>query len=224
MHPLVKDMTGQQFGRLTVIALGGHAGHQRRWVCRCECGAVVEPAGRELRAGLTKSCGCLRRDAAVEMGSKSRRHGHAATRKKSDSPTYNSWRSMIKRCTDPNHVGFARYGGRGIKVDPRWLSFEVFLADMGERPVGKSLDRYPDNDGNYEAGNCRWATAKEQTDNSSSVVMVTMNGKTQCIRDWCRDLGIGKTTVSLRMLKGMSLIEALTTPVNKKFRRKERHE
>lgn len=91
-------------------------------------------------------------------------HGHAAER--TMSRTYRSWMSMRDRCTNPNYKRWEDYGGRGIKVCERWLdSFEAFLADMGERPPGKTLDRYPDVNGDYEPGNCRWATLKEQRAN-----------------------------------------------------------
>ena len=90
-------------------------------------------------------------------------HGHA--RRKGETPAYCSWRHIIDRCTNPNNIGFKYYGGRGITVCERWRSFENFLEDMGERPNGKSIDRYPDNDGNYEPDNCRWATPEEQRAN-----------------------------------------------------------
>lgn len=90
-------------------------------------------------------------------------HGHTISR--APSRTYVTWSHMIQRCTNPKRPAYARYGGRGITVCDRWLKFENFLADMGERPDGKTLDRFPNNKGNYEPGNCRWATVTEQNQN-----------------------------------------------------------
>ncbi len=116
----------------------------------------------KLRSGKTKSCGCYARDKASEWGKKATRHGHAGKR---PSRTYQSWIAMRNRCYREKDVHYASYGGRGITVCGSWrASFEVFLADMGERPEGKTLDRI-DPDGNYEPGNCRWATPVEQRAN-----------------------------------------------------------
>jgi len=165
------DITGQTFGRLTVLRrIGRNSGHAT-WLCRCNCPQrnKVVVCGSHLHRGETKSCGCFRRERTAQLGKQQATHGH--TRNEADTREYNSWRSMIKRCTNPNHHAFHNYGGRGITIDSRWLGkggFKKFLEDMGKRPPGKTLDRYPDANGNYEPANCRWATPTEQLRNTRS--------------------------------------------------------
>jgi hypothetical protein len=155
------DLTGRQFGRWRVIAVSSERqGYNWLWFCECSCGTTRLVSGARLRSGLSTSCGCFRRET---IAARSMRHGHA--RHGAESRVYTAWESMIQRCTNPKHRAFKNYGGRGITVCERWLhSFENFLADMGEPPPGLTLDRR-DNDGNYEPGNCRWATWKEQINN-----------------------------------------------------------
>lgn len=135
-----------------------------------------------------------------------RTHGMSGTR------TYRIWKIMIQRATNPNQINAKNYIGRGIKVCERWRhSFEAFLEDMGVCPSNKySIDRFPNNDGNYEPSNCRWATAKEQARNSRSATMVTFNGKTQCIKDWAAEVGIGEGTIAVRLRAGWDVERALT--------------
>ena len=153
------DMSGQRFGRLIVLRRDGYRSKQATWLCQCDCGGTAISAGCDLRSGHTRSCGCLVSDVSRVIGFGLRKHGMHA------SPTYKSWQAMKERCTNPKQKGYASYGGRGIKVCDHWLKFENFLADMGERPAGHTLDRYPNNNGNYELGNCRWATPREQARN-----------------------------------------------------------
>lgn len=146
------DLTGQVFGSLVVTERSGTTpGGVATWVCICQCGKETVCRANHLRSGRSKSCGCGRTP-----------HGHTSGR---ISSTYVSWASMLTRCRNPNQSGFEYWGGRGITVCEKWMSFENFLADMGERPAGKTLDRFPDVNGNYEPGNCRWATPKEQRAN-----------------------------------------------------------
>lgn len=168
-----KDMTGMVFGRLTVIerAPNSPKGHVY-WRCLCSCGASHVAAGGNLRQGTIRSCGCFLKDRNSASMNKRWQNGeiepnpgtHLNARKGQHTGAYTSWCAMKKRCNNPNSHNYAYYGGRGITYDPRWESFENFLADMGDRPSHLSLDRI-DPDGNYGPGLCRWATRMEQTHN-----------------------------------------------------------
>jgi hypothetical protein len=137
-------------------------------------------------------------------------HGHS--RGGIRSPTYRSWECMKQRCTNPNDPYFVIYGGKGVSVCEQWIaSFETFLADMGERPEGLTLER-KDRDGDYEPGNCVWATRRVQTLNRSNTVWVTLGGRTQCLSDWCREQGISHQLAKWRHRAGWSWDRALTTP------------
>src|SRR4029077_948970 len=151
------DLMGETFGRLTVIARAPNGPRfKTRWLCQCSCGAKNTVDATFLKRGLTISCGCQKYEPRKKPGHF--RHGLT------NSPTYRSWSGMWQRCTNPKNATYHLYGGRGIKVCDRWKTFEVFLADMGVRPAKTSLDRR-DNDVDYQPGNCRWATAKEQRNN-----------------------------------------------------------
>ena len=194
--PKGPDLTGQRFGRLIVIAYKGQ--NQRKnsvWTCKCDCGGETDTTTRCLRSGDSKSCGCLRRENAVRV---STRHGM------SRSPEYTAYRHMIDRCTRPGHKHFSYYGGRGIYVCERWLqSFEYFFEDMGKRPKGASLERIDVND-DYTPENCRWALAwKEQMQNKRNNVFVLHDGKTQCVTEWARQLGVPKSTALARLHRGL---------------------
>ncbi len=163
--PRLVKLEGVRFGRLTVlyksdlITSGRGKNH---WVCACDCGNTTTCSTSHLKGGDSKSCGCLNIDS---IRARSTVHGHA--RPKQVTKTFFAWQNMLRRCYDNNNAKYHRYGGRGIIVCDRWRKFENFLADMGEKPDGLSLDRI-NNDGNYEPKNCRWTTQKVQQNNRSN--------------------------------------------------------
>lgn len=154
-------MLGRKFGCLTIISTNGRDSHGKLIVAvTCDCGRKVEKRASDLRALAKKGNVFCSRYCRLQQ--RNRKHGNCT--REQVSAAYHSWNSMMGRCYNPNAAGYKNYGGRGLKVRERWHKFENFLADMGDRPQGMTLDRI-DNDGNYGPGNCRWATAKQQLHN-----------------------------------------------------------
>jgi hypothetical protein len=135
---------------------------------------------------------------------------HRQTHGLSRTPTYIAWSSMKARCFNPNVAAFKHYGAGGITVCKRWLIFENFYSDMGERPLGGTLDRYPDNNGNYEPGNCRWATQAQQNLNTRRNKILTVNGEKLALAQWAERLGCSETAIRQRLRLGWTVQEAVT--------------
>ncbi len=155
------EIVGETFGRWRVIDYLGGSKYQ----CECECGTRSVLHSQSMRRGTSQSCGCFK----LEKLSSRRTHGHSQTK------TYAVWYGIKNRCLNPSYIAWRDYGGRGISVCERWLSYKNFLADMGEVPDGLSIDRINVN-GNYEPGNCRWATVEQQVNNRRNNKFVMLNG------------------------------------------------
>jgi len=186
------------------------------WLCVCECGNKVSVIGSQLRNGNTVSCGCyqkaITKQVLMDYRNKNKGRTYLSSHEMSRTSIYKLWHSMIMRC-----YKVERYVSRGISVCPRWLnSFEDFYLDMGDRPHGHlTLDRI-DNNGNYSPDNCRWATRKEQANNTRSNRNFSINGQTKTLQEWCEYFNIRYTTVRGRLARGMPIEKALTTRIQKK--------
>ncbi len=180
------DISGQRFGRWTVLRYADKTeyGHPR-FLCRCDCGTKKTVLSQSLRRGMTTSCGCYGEQAP-------RTHGM------SYSHIYKVWTEMKQRCRNPKDKYYPNYGGRGIKVCERWQLFENFYADMGEIPKGHQLDR-KDNDGNYCAENCRWATRIQQQNNTRKNFIIKFNGHSHTLSEWARIKNIKRSTLQNRV-------------------------
>lgn len=205
-NPRFQDLTGRTFGRLTVVAYAGKRNGMRQWLCRCECNCGKDKAyfAVNLLRGKSKSCGCLN---AEVSGARRRTHGMTRT------TTYVAWHAMWQRCTDATRKDYSRYGGRGINVCSRWERFEAFLSDMGERPSpSHSIDRI-NNSGDYEPGNCRWATIIQQARNKRNNRLITHDGRTATVAEWAEITGICRSTINSRLRDGWEPATAVSTPL-----------
>lgn len=199
----IDNLVGQRFGMLTVVSQAdGRRSGLVLWLCQCDCGGSRITDGQALKWDRSTNCGCKRRT-----------HGQSSANGKR-TPTYSSWQNMIARCTQPSNPAYEHYKKRGITVCERWLSFENFLADMGERPAGMTIDRFPNNDGNYEPNNCRWATKREQANNRSTNVTFDYHGKTYTLAELAREAGVEKDILRTRLIRqtGWTVEGALRTP------------
>lgn len=189
------DLTGTRVKTFTVLERVSTVGQSLRWLCRCDCGAAKILFGVHLRRGRV-GCECMRT-------------------RKTDEALHTTWQSMMGRCHRTNDKSYANYGGRGISVCERWHDIYKFVEDMGPKPPGTSLDRI-NNDGNYEPGNCRWATNIEQQSNKRNSVTLTHNGITDTLAGWSRTLGIMPNTLRGRMLHNFTEAELFAEGHHKK--------
>lgn len=186
MHKNAKDLTGMRFGRWTVI----RATEQRQqrsvlWECRCECGLVELKPAATLRKTRSTTC-----------------RGHNENHDMSYSSEYTIWKSMRRRCNNPQYTHYYNYGGRGIQVCERWdASFDAFIEDMGRKPTAQHTLERIDNDGDYCPENCRWATRKEQAHNMRKNRSITFNGRTMILSDWANELGLRRSHLAERIKK-----------------------
>lgn len=203
------NMTGLRFGKLVGVKKVGNHPKSRRamWLFQCDCGKTKVIAGGPVRSGNSRSCGCGIVNATIQ---RNLTHGLSFT------PEHMAWREMKKRCYNPNYNGFKNYGGRGISVCERWMdSFENFFSDMGKRPSEKhSIDRV-ENNGNYEPGNCRWATKKHQNRNKRNNHKLCFSGESKTIQEWSEITGINHGTIESRIRKSKWTVEKSLTVIPK---------
>ena len=202
--PAFIDLTGQQFGLLTVLKQVPNKTpkYGATWLCHCSCGSQTTVRVTNLRNSRTRSCGCLRGKGG------NRKHGKSSTK------AYRAWSNMKTRGTNPNYHRAHRYSKRGILVCSRWsTSFADFYKDMGEPPgSGYSLDRI-NNDKGYEPRNCRWATRAEQANNTGYNRLLTHAGETMTMAQAARGYGISYTTLRGRLRRGWGVGRALLETV-----------
>jgi len=207
------DLTGMCVGRVKVIGFFGTrkrpcGSHCYMWLCLCHCGREFAVDGTCVRRGSATSCGCDKGLATKKHGMASRIHGeHWA---------YKIWQGMKQRCTNPNHKNYSDYGGRGIRICDAWMdSAEQFFADMGDRPSANHTIERIDNDGNYEPGNCRWASRAEQNENTRQTKLLTVNGQSLSISKWAMRMGVSRKLIRDRLRLGWSEERAVLTPGRK---------
>ncbi len=215
-NPRFINLTGKPFHRWTVAEYAGSNGKHHIWKCDCVCGSRGTIPSTNLTRGLSKSCGCHNSEVTAARNRSNTAHGHSGNGTSGTFATveYNTWLAMTKRCGNTKNRAYHNYGGRGIRVCKRWRKFENFLADMGPRPSpDHSIDRYPNNDGNYEPSNCRWATKTQQDRNRRTNRLLTHDGLTLCVTEWAERIGVNKHTLYSRLRKGLPTAQVLSRKV-----------
>lgn len=215
------DLTGERYGNLVVISEYGRASDRAiLWLCKCDCGNEHIARGTQLHRGFITSCGCMKGKKKIKtMGT----HGMSYSR------LYSTWKGIKRRCKSPKFRGYENYGGRGIRVCDEWLgengfnNFHKWAIQNGYQE-DLTIDRI-DVDGDYEPTNCRWITNAEQQNNKRNTRYLTYKGETKNLHEWSKLTGIGKSTIVSRIDNyHWSVEKALETPIDVRFRRKERRE
>lgn len=218
MRIQIIEMTGQRLGRLVVAGRAGKNRHKHTlWRCVCDCGKETITTGGKLRSGHTQSCGCLNRE--IVNAKQSARATHGLSRVGISHGIYYSWRSAMRRCTDPDNPDFHNYGGRGIKMCDRWLENPaLFRTDMGDKPKGYTLER-KDVNGDYEPGNCVWATKKTQARNMRVNHLVDLHDGAGHLplSQQCERLNRNTANIHRRIALGWTDERAILTPTIKPY-------
>lgn len=212
-----KDEVGNKYGRLTAIRYCGTSEKRKAlWECQCDCGRLFIATGCKLRSGATKHCGCL---ANEHHGTGYRTHGMTAGNRGKYNGLYKTWTGMVQRCTNPNHVAYHRYGGRGVVVCDEWSKFIPFMewAQANGFEKGLEIDRM-DNNGNYTPDNCRFVTGKANIRNRRNTLYVTYKGETKALATWAEILGMPYYILYQRNKHGWDTERAFTEPIHKKLR------
>ncbi len=205
----VKDIIGMRFTRWKVLSYAGTNKHrQSTWLCVCSCPAATTKivSINQLQNGKSKSCGCLYRETRTTSA---RTHGGCYD------PEYSSWHAMMNRCYHADHISYGRYGGAksSVTVYLPWHDYPTFKREVGPRPsLAHSIDRFPNRDGNYEPGNVRWATKKEQARNRKTNRYITHDGKTLTWAEWTEIKGWHRSKIKGRKRAGWSDERTITTP------------
>ena len=194
MRKLANDLTGKKFGKLEVIGVHDTGSRKTYYVCQCDCGNVKVVRADSLISGATKSCGCIKKEQDKTNLTANQRRKMSGTR------IYETWQDMKRRCYNKQNARYDRYGGRGITVCEEWLNdFQSFYdwAINNGYSDDLTIDRI-DNDGNYEPSNCRWSTVKEQCNNRSSNINITIGNATKSLMSWCEIFNVDYKKVHAR--------------------------
>ena len=215
----ITSLIGVKTGDVTVVDFFGRGtGGEPRWLCLCSCGKKWDVSASSIRRGRLRSCGCRKLEF---MSAASKKHGQSYGKNENGGPAteYKIWQGIKSRCFNPKCTQYKNYGARGITMCESWrTSFEQFLKDVGKRPSGTCIDRI-NNNGNYEPGNVRWVTQRQQMNNTRLSVRVEFDGVSKTLAEWAREKGLDYRTFYSRLRHGWSVERAITEPATRKKKR-----